>query len=232
MINYLFDIDGTLTPARKKIAHEFKVFFGFWVLEQRNKKNKVFLVTGSDREKTKSQVGQTILRVVNGVYQNCGNQLFVRNQLVKESNWEMPAALHLDILNELEKSKWYGKADGNIEERVGMINISSIGRGADAVLRKEYYEWDKRNFERAEIVDNLSFKYPDLDFDIGGEISIDIYPKGKDKSQVLSDMKGKTIFFGDRCEKGGNDFKIATMSDEHYNVSGWEETYEILSKVL
>jgi|TARA_Y100000593_G_C4167056_1_gene264971 phosphomannomutase len=230
MINYLFDVDGTLTPARRKMEDEFKAFFGFWTLRQRKKGNKVFLVTGSDREKTKSQIGQAILRTVNGVYQNCGNQLFVRNQLVKESNWKMPASLHLDIVNELEKSRWYGRAEGNIEERVGMVNISTIGREATAQQRREYFVWDEVNEERKHIARSLSFKHRDLDFAIGGEISIDIYPKGKDKSQVLSDMEGKTVFFGDRCEQGGNDFSIAAKSNLFYNVSGYKEVETILQR--
>ena len=144
----------------------------------------------------------------------------------------MPADLHLDILEILEKSKWYGRAENNIEERVGMINISTVGRSASKVLRKEYHAWDQASGERLDIVDELSYKYPDLSFTIGGEISIDIYPNGKDKSQVLDDMEGETIFFGDRCEKGGNDFTIATMADQSFNVNSWRQTYEILNKML
>ena len=50
---FLFDIDGTLTPPRKKIEKEFELFFGQWVGDQKSKLNKVFLVTGSDRKKNK-----------------------------------------------------------------------------------------------------------------------------------------------------------------------------------
>ena len=35
---------------------------------------------------------------------------------------------------------------------------------------------------------------------VGGEISIDIYPKGKNKAQILKDLKGPVIFFGDKCQ--------------------------------
>jgi len=225
---FLFDVDGTLTPPREKIEKEFELFFGQWVSDQKSKLNKVFLVTGSDRKKTKFQLTAPLLRLVDGVYQNCGNQLYIRNSLVKESNWKMPSSLRLDILEMLESSIWFGKAGKNIEERVGMINISTVGRDAGMSLRKEYFEWDRTEEERKKIADTLSRKYTELSFDIGGEISIDIYPKGNDKSQVLKDMNGKTIFFGDRCEKGGNDFEIAIMSDRFYNVSGYEETKRII----
>ena len=41
---------------------------------------------------------------------------------------------------------------------------------------------------------------------IGGQISIDIYPKGKNKAQVLEDILGPITFFGDKCQPGGNDY--------------------------
>ena len=145
---FLFDVDGTLTPPREKIEKEFELFFGQWVSNQKSKLNKVFLVTGSDRKKTKFQLTVPLLRLVDGVYKNCGNQLYIGNNLVKESNWKMPSSLHLDILEMLGSSIWFGKAGKNIEERVGMINISTVGRDAGISLRKEYFEWDRTEEER------------------------------------------------------------------------------------
>jgi phosphomannomutase len=230
--NYLFDVDGTLTPPRESINPEFKKLFAHWVGVQRSNGHKVFFVTGSDRDKTVEQVGLPLWRFVDGSYQCSGNQLYSRGKLIKQSNWMMSAELHYDIIELLEKSRWYGKADKNIEERVGMVNISTVGRSATNLLRKEYFDWDNRNHERVKIKDELSAKYEDLEFSIGGEISIDIYPKGRDKSQVLSDMQGDCMFFGDRCDIGGNDYKIAVMCKHYFNVSGWEETHEILAKML
>ena len=50
--NFLFDIDGTLTTSRSKIDEQFKRFFMEWM----DGKN-VYLVTGSDKEKTIEQIG-------------------------------------------------------------------------------------------------------------------------------------------------------------------------------
>lgn len=237
--NYLFDVDGTLTPARSKITDEFKSFFTAWVANIQSQNKKVYLVTGSDRQKTRTQLPILLLRTVDGVYQNSGSQLYVRNNLRWEKNWQVPDSLIEDLNKMLKKSKWYGRAENNIEYRRGemndapmMINFSTIGRSASIIQRREYYEWDNRNSEREKIVDSLSKLHPELDFDIGGEISIDIYPKGRDKSQVLSDMQGDCMFFGDRCDIGGNDYKIAVMCKHYFNVSGWEETHEILAKML
>ena len=76
--------------------------------------------------------------------------------------------------------------------------------------------------------------FPHLEASIGGEISIDIYPKGQNKAQVLSDLEGPITFFGDRCELGGNDYPIVSrIKDEHivHKVESWEETYKILGEV-
>jgi len=229
-MNFLFDVDGTLTPPRGKMDKEFRLFFGEWVLHQQYIKNKVFLVTGSDREKTLEQIGISLYRLMDGVYQSCGNEFYIRNRLIKYSNWRMSPDLHLDILDVLQKSEWYGRADNNIEERTGMINITTVGRSASKVLRKEYYKWDTKSCERERIAEKLSHKYPDLEFSIGGEISIDIYPEGNDKSQVLSDMDGECTFFGDRCEVGGNDYTIAIMSNNSYNVKDWKDTQKIIMR--
>jgi phosphomannomutase len=229
MINYLFDVDGTLTPARDLINKDFKKYFGEWVNEVRQRGNSVFLVTGSDKPKTVGQVGIDLYRCVNGVYQNGGNQLFIRNHLVKESRWRMSAHLNLDLLMIAERSKWAGTADVNIEERTGMVNFSTVGREATPKQREAYYEWDRAYGERKRIAERLSLKYPRLEFAVGGKVSIDIFPKGKDKSQILGDMTGETIFFGDRCFEGGNDYQIAIKSNKYHQVENWKDTKFIVN---
>ena len=52
MKHFLFDVDGTLTPARSKIDKKFKKFFANWTTFQKEEGNEVFLVTGSEKEKT------------------------------------------------------------------------------------------------------------------------------------------------------------------------------------
>jgi len=231
MINFLFDIDGTLTPPRQKMSNDFRSSFGDWVVSQQTRKNGVFLVTGSNKTKTKEQVGVALWRLVNGCYQNCGNQLYVRGRLLKQSLWDLPVELRLDILELAETSQWHGRAERNLEERVGMANMSTVGRSATQPLRTEYYNWDIKNRERETIVEQLSSKYPELEFAIGGEISIDIYPSGKDKSQILDDMIGDTVFFGDKCDKNGNDYHIAQKVNQHYHVKDWQETKKILETI-
>lgn len=231
VINFLFDIDGTLTPPRQKIPQDFRNIFGEWVTTQRAGGNNVFLVTGSNKTKTKEQIGIALWRAVNGCYQNSGNQLYVRGSLAKQSTWKISAELRLDILELCGESQWFGRAKINIEERVGMVNITALGRSASQRLRTQYYIWDAEHGEREGIVSHLSSKYPDLECAIGGEISIDIYPNGKNKSQVLEDMTGDTVFFGDKCDAGGNDYHISQKAGRYYHVENWRETKNILETI-
>ena len=60
--NFLFDIDGTLTPSRSKIDEQFKKFFMEWMDGK-----SVYLVTGSDKEKTIEQIGIQIWKKVKEV---------------------------------------------------------------------------------------------------------------------------------------------------------------------
>ena len=55
MSEFIFDVDGTLTPSRGTIDSELKAFFMNFC-----KKNNVYLVTGSDRPKTIEQIGEDL----------------------------------------------------------------------------------------------------------------------------------------------------------------------------
>ena len=176
MTKFLFDVDGTLTNPREPINPEFSKFFGKWVVDVQSNGDEVFLVTGSDKPKTLTQVGSPLYRLMNGVYQNCGNQLFIRNSLVYQSKWAISAHLRLDLLILAERSPWFNKAEQKIEERAGMANFSTIGRTATPQQRKAYALWDKATKEREKNAEWLSLRYPKMQFEVGGQISTDINP--------------------------------------------------------
>ena len=79
---------------------------------------------------------------------------------------------------------------------------------------------------------------------MGGQISIDIYPKGMDKSQIFNVIKQERlvqpdeyIFIGDRTKEGGNDYPLAKLMKETNNcytfqTNGWEQTQEILENLV
>lgn len=213
MKNFLFDVDGTLTPHRQKMAVDLKSLFIRCLSRDQKRGHKIFLVTGSDKEKTIEQIGLQIWMSVDGCYQNSGNQLYKHGELIKESDWTPTGGLVSSIHNHIKSSPWNGTAGNNLEHRIGMLNFSTIGRDCTQEEREYYYEWDQQWKEREFIVDQLSKAYPEIDFATGGQISIDVYPRGKDKSQVLEDMKGEVFFIGDNCGKGGNDYPIHSKLD-------------------
>ena len=230
MKNFLFDVDGTLTPHRQPMTDEFKKLFIRCLSRDHKRGHKVFLVTGSDKEKTIEQVGKQIWLAVDGCYQNSGNQLYQHGELIKESNWTATGGLKSSIRNYIKSSPWNGTAGNNIEDRIGMLNFCTIGRDCTQQQRDYYYEWDQQWKEREFITEQLSKQYTDLEFVTGGQISIDVYPKGKDKSQVLEDMEGEVFFVGDNCGEGGNDYAIHSKLDIFHSfwVKDYRETMSML----
>ncbi len=234
MANFLFDVDGTLTPSRKSINRSFRKMFGGWITEARSLGHRVFLVTGSDKSKSVQQLGVSLWRHISwdGCYQCSGNVLYIRNSVIKSASWLASDELKEDLKIIVDGSPWCNIATVKLEQRTGTCNFSTIGRNCSDEERQEYYTWDLVNKERDRIVKELSPKYPDLQFMIGGEISIDIFPKGRDKSQVVQDMSGETIYFGDRCYPNGNDYTISQVCDSFYNVHSWMHTREILKDII
>ena len=66
-MKYIFDVDGTLTPSRDRMGREFANWFEHFATH-----NAVYLVTGSDREKTLEQIPEYIYNLCIAVYQCSG----------------------------------------------------------------------------------------------------------------------------------------------------------------
>ena len=222
MTNYIFDIDGTLTPSRLPIDKDFKKWFLNWC------KNKdVYFVTGSNKDKTIEQIGIDMWLAARRVYQACGNVVYQKGQLVRSDDFEPSHKLHGFLCELLEQSPWYGDYGNNIEKRIGLVNFSNIGRDCPQEKREEYFANEK---ERVSYAKAIMDKFPHLEACVGGQISIDIYMRGKNKAQILNDISGYSVFFGDGCEDG-NDAPLAERVDKAYQVSGWQETWDILKSL-
>lgn len=222
-MNFVFDVDGTLTPSRGKIDPYFEQFF-----EDFCKRNVVYLVTGSDYAKTVDQLGLAICHDVAGVF-NCSGNLFIEKGIMQYANdFYASHALSEALNEELRKSGFSVRTGNHVEQRIGAINFSIVGRNANAEQRQQYVVWDNATNERATIRKRLSNMFPNMEFVTGGETGIDILQKGNNKAQVRNHIEGKIIFFGDKCEPGGNDYPLAKIADVVYNVKDWQETEYIL----
>jgi len=232
---YLFDVDGTLTEPRQPMTQDFANLFRVLV-----RSNLVYLVSGSDLGKLREQVPKDILDSCAGIFSSSANQFNIGDELIYENELEVENELQQFLEGFLEKSQYKTKTGNHIEHRPGMINFSVVGRNATQDERKEYYDWDRRKLERKKFAVSLMAHFPGMDAKIGGEISVDIYPRGYDKRQSVYYLReehpGKKIcFFGDKTDKHGNDYSVVISLDENDNlhsVLNYLQTREIISSYL
>ena len=229
-MKYIFDIDGTLTPSREKIDLDFLKFFYDFVLT-----NEVYLVTGSNREKTIEQIGLSLYCACKRVYNCAGNDVYEGDLHYYRTEWELPEDAKRFLLDELDYSTFPVRTGNHIEKRPGCVNFSIVGRGANWEERSVYKEYDADKNERSDIAARFNDHFPELYAFVGGETGIDISVKGADKSQILRDFKdGDDLrFFGDRMEEDGNDYPLATaIAQNHlgyaFKVDGYKEVWKML----
>ena len=233
MKKFIFDVDGTLTPSRKKIEHEFWAPFLIFC-----RHHDVYLVTGSDRQKTLEQLGLDICYTAKRVYNCSGSDAYEKDKNVYRDDWELPKDVEMHLNDELVFSDFPLRNGNHIEKRPGGINFSILGRHSDTMKgRKEYISWDKIHGERDYIARRLLYNFPDLTVALGGQTGIDIGPKGADKSQILRDFSkdDEIHFFGDMMEEGQNDYPLALvvqeMGGKTYHVKDWTDTRTILEGI-
>lgn len=227
MRKFLFDVDGTLTPSRKFMDEDFKDFF-----YNLCSLNQVYIVTGSDREKTLEQLGSDLVEKVQLLFNCSGNEVWQDGKLVYKSDWTLPNDVEKFLREQLEKSSFTIRTGNHIEHRNGSVNFSIVGRNCDETQRQEYILWDKKHDERYRLAKLINDKYSDVSAFVGGETGIDIFERGKDKQQVVEKIREEDdvlYFFGDQIFENGNDYNIAMECDHYYKVKNWRETYEILS---
>ena len=229
MKKFIFDVDGTLTDSRQQIDLSFEVFMIKFCC-----KNDVYLVTGSDREKTIEQVGLDVYYRAKRVYNCSGADVYEKDVNVYKSNWTISDEVKKFLQDELDYSQFPIRCGNHIEERPGGINFSILGRGEGVNLsdREEYVKWDRNTGERVLIADRLKNQFPNLNIQIGGQTGLDI--SDNDKSQILRDFNSddEIHFFGDMMKEGQNDYPLAVAVDKaggtNYTVNSWQETYNKL----
>tara|TARA_B100001094_G_scaffold187226_1_gene181454 strand:+ start:3782 stop:4540 length:759 start_codon:yes stop_codon:yes gene_type:complete len=242
---YLFDVDGTLTPAKSKVDKNFQKVFMDWVSTK-----EVYIVSGGSFVRIIDQLGIDILDHTRGVFSCMGNVFYQRREQINDSGmneWEIiyenkfdpPKNLYRSMNSYVAKSGYPIKTGNHHELRVGMVNFSIVGRNATQEQRDDYAKYDFEHGERQRIVTKLKKKYPELDFVIGGAVSIDIFNKGNDKSQVIRNYLREALehnpvhFVGDRIAYPGNDHSLAEKLKQHPNgvtheVDSWQDTAELL----
>lgn len=247
----LFDVDGTLTIPRQVIKEDMLDILKTLSF---NKSIDIGFVGGSDVNKQKEQLLEENFYLFHWRFSENGLTGFYNDELIHkrsfvdafgEENTKELINICLSVLSETNCPKKRGTF---IEFRNGMINISPVGRSCSQSERIEFNEYDILNHTRENMIDKIKTKWEDfvnknklenilnLKFSIGGEISVDLFPEGWDKTYCLQFVKDKyeeIHFFGDKTEEGGNDYEI--YNSPHvigHKVLNYHETISVLQKLF
>ena len=225
---FIFDVDGTLTPSRRGMDGEFQGYFIDFCYA-----NEVYLVTGSDYDKTLEQVGSDVCDAVMKIYNCNGNDVWEKGVNIHTNEWTFPEDAHAWLTEQLTVSTFSLRTGLHFEYRPGLVNFSVVGRNATKEQRTEYVVYDELSNERSIIAKEFNLLFPTLQATVGGETGIDIAPLGADKSQIIGDFEvdDKLYFFGDRMDLAGNDYSLSLEVDFPKPVTRWQDTFEILKKL-
>eukprot|EP00698_Gefionella_okellyi_P025069 TRINITY_DN9061_c0_g1_i2.p1 TRINITY_DN9061_c0_g1~~TRINITY_DN9061_c0_g1_i2.p1 ORF type:complete len:227 (+),score=60.25 TRINITY_DN9061_c0_g1_i2:26-682(+) len=203
----LFDVDGTLTPARLEASPEMHT-----LLKELRQRAYIGVVGGSDLPKIKEQLGNTVVADFDYVFAENGCVAYADGK-------ELPSTSVSEYLGEERLRKFINfvlhyiadldipiKRGTFIEFRRGMLNVSPIGRNCSYEERVQFEKDDKVHQYRSTMVNVLRARFPDLplQYSIGGMISFDVFPIGWNKTLCLKHLTGldvdEILFFGDKTD--------------------------------
>lgn len=218
----MFDLDGTLTPARKRITRD-----NVNALRELLIHTRVGIVTGSTLAYVIEQVdvelfelglevfpcnGTEHWKLVDKSWKLLSEPISMRDYMGAE--WRhMHKILHsmqgdlMDVVPDLPLTGQF------VSYRGSMLNWCPIGREAGPEDREQFESIDRVTNLRLGVLGTLRNRLlalsKRLTVKLGGETSFDIYPEGWDKSFVLQRFPTEDVWFvGDRCDNMGNDFEI------------------------
>ena len=231
----LFDMDGTLSPARQPIIDGM-----LEKLIELSVISDIGIVTGSGISYIKQQC-ECILENISKfdssltLFPCNGTQVYrisSRSNIKNVFSENMRMSI-CDIFNEVlhflsqeqlnfisnivkqEEKNTLQLSGTFIQYRNSMLNWCPIGRDATSFDRENFIRMDKKDNIREKLVKRLTKqkekKKWNIHFALGGSTSIDIYPEGWDKTFALKhiNVEERDVYFvGDRCREGGNDKAI------------------------
>ncbi|BGP17835.1 hypothetical protein JCM10213_008365 [Rhodosporidiobolus nylandii] len=239
----LFDVDGTLTAARRSVKPDM-----LETLKAVREKAVIGVVGGSDFPKISEQLGPDGHNITedfdftfaeNGLTAYKGTEQLASASFIAFLGEEKYQKLVRFVLHYIADLDIPIKRGTFMEFRNGMVNISPIGRNASVKERDEFEKYDKEHNIRKPFVEALKKEFADygLTYSIGGQISFDVFPNGWDKTYALRHIANENFkeihFFGDKTYKGGNDYEIYT--DERtigHSVTCPEDTIAELKKLF
>ena len=251
----LFDMDGTLTPARQKMS--WQVLNALSDLQEEG--FEIGILTGSDLDYIRQQCDimfdvspvdpfKVHYLPCNGTkYYSLGANGFIpkyeknmRKEL-KETEWRRLIQLLASLQSSITRVHRNIPMTGNfINYRGSTINWCPIGRQSTEEDRAEWCLLDeKQNIRKNWLtiarqgLDNADLE--NIIIKLGGDTSFDIYPEGWDKTYGFKSFSDydKVYFVGDRCGPYGNDKEAYELAGElGYNTEGPAQTVDIINQII
>ena len=216
----LFDVDGTICESGQIINLDMVN-----LLNELQSKYDIGIVGGGTFDKIIYQLDNKLKPKY--IFSECGSvfyllennsyNLIYKNDIREEKEYLMINKLVKLSLEYISKQDYL--ISGNfIDLRNGLIYVSLVGMSANQKERENFINLDKINNYRDFLLKKLIMESKKLNIDetidivLGGSVGIGIYPKKWNKTQVLNyiDNYNKIYFFGDKYEKGGNDYELIT----------------------
>ena len=129
-----------------------------------------------------------------------------------------------------------------VSYRESLLNWCPVGRNATQNQRSRFIDYDNQTNIRRNLSEKLKESLFGLqmtnkvDIVLGGSTSIDIYPKGWDKTFCLDHFSDHTCWFvGDKCTGEGNDrliYEKLLSFNRAYQTTGPENTLKIIEFIL
>ena len=256
----LFDMDGTLTPPRKKIEPAMIRALSKLV----DTGVDIGIVTGSDHDYIMQQcmdlfgmggpdINHVDLFPCNGTkhYTSRGRSgyelIHTANMIDHIGQEDYNYLLQTLFANQIMIScKHQIPYTGTFfQYRDSMLNWCPIGRQAEDAERDAWSIADTafkiREYYLSQLQAVIKEKEMDLTVALGGSTSFDIYPKGWDKTYVLNHLGeyDRIWFVGDRCQEGGNDKALYDMLNEEdvtdwkaFETDGPEKTIKLIDEII
>lgn len=191
--------------------------------------------------KLAQQLPDCVRANVTGFFPCSANEFIVDEQHIYRMEHVFSERLH-GFLNDFVSASHYPVRTGtHLEMRTGTLNVSIVGREADHGQQQAYFNWDNEHGERERLIAQLIAEFPEYEANVGGQISVDITPRGWNKSRVQRELSERypgtqQIFFGDNMHVGGNDrplgdaIKNASPHNKVYSVEDHYDTWQILQR--
>jgi len=252
----LFDMDGTLTPAREKMDETMLST----LIDLQREGYDIGIVSGSDMDYITEQcsllfeVNSFDYRAVhwfpcNGTkyyrfYKSGSRQTVYENDMIKligKKDYRFLISTCINVQKHIVDTTDCPLTGKFFDYRGSTLNWCPIGRLADKEDRLKWIDLDESLGIRQEWLAHIKFIMKkqginSLEFKLGGDTSFDIFPTGWDKTFVLQNFsKSDEIFFiGDRCGINGNDKELydavkLRLAGDSFQTNGPSKTITIIN---